>query len=355
MKLTNAATLFYILCVSTLIVGCSKQPGQEIKRTLLQFGTLIEITIYDAEPGLARKALDQLEQDFALYHATWTPWEASTLSRTNQLLETGGSFSVAPSLLPLIEQSKILSEKSQGLFNPAIGNLINLWQFHKHDDPEIRPPENELISELVRQHPSMDDLQLNGIKLQSRNTATQLNFGAFAKGYAIDLSMDFMNSNGINNVVINAGGDLSVSGTHGNRPWEIGIRHPRDNGSGNNGIIAWLEAYDKESIFTSGDYERYYIYQGQRYHHILDPRTGYPAKGTASVTVIHDNAGTADAAATALFIAGTERWLEVARNMGIKYVMLIDTEGNIYMNPNMEKRVHFQKDAIHNILLSEPL
>lgn len=342
--------LIFVFWFSVFISGCSHDIEPEIKRTLFQFGTLIEITLYDVEPALARKALDQLEKDFTQYHAAWTPWEASPLSRTNQLLETGGNFGVAPSILPLIKQSKVLSEQSQGLFNPAIGKLIRLWQFHKHDDPEIKPPEKQLITKLVAQHPSMRNLQLEGIKLHSNNPSTQLNFGAFAKGYAIDLSMEYLHTIGIKNAVINAGGDLRVSGNHGNRPWEIGIRHPRQEG-----VIGWLKARGNESIFTSGDYERFYIYEDQRYHHILDPRTGYPAKGTASVTVIHNNAGVADAAATALFIAGPEQWMDIARNMGIQYVMLIDTNDTIHMNPKMAERVHLQENNTFNVLVSEPL
>ncbi len=344
------AGLIIFIGFSISIAGCTQETPTEAKRTVLKFGTLIEITLFGVEPELAEQALNQLEKDFTQYHAAWTPWQASPLSRTNQLLKTGGSFSAPPSMLPLIEQSKILSEQSQGLFNPAIGKLIRLWQFHKHDEPDIKPPKKELITELVKQQPSMDDLQLQGIKLYSKNPATELNFGAFAKGYAIDLSMEYLHGLGIKNAVINAGGDLSVSGQHGHRPWEIGIRHPRENG-----VIAWLNAENNESIFTSGDYERFYIYKEQRYHHILDPRTGYPATGTTSVTVIHDNAGVADAAATALFIAGPRRWAGIARNMGIKYVMLIDTQGTIHMNPKMAERIHLRQNHGFKILLSEPL
>lgn len=340
----------FVFWLSVLIAGCSHDTEPESRRTLLKFGTLIEITLYDTEPALAKTALDQLEKDFTRYHAAWTPWEASPLSKTNQLLQTDSSFSVSPSILPLIKQSKLLSEKSQGLFNPAIGQLIRLWQFHKHDDPDIKPPERELINNLVKQQPSMEDLQLQGIKLHSKNPSTELNFGAFAKGYAIDLSMDYLHSLGIKNAVINAGGDLRVSGQHGNRPWEIGIRNPRGEG-----VIGWLNAQHNESIFTSGDYERFYIYKGQRYHHILNPETGYPASGTSSVTVIHHNAGIADAAATALFIAGPQRWQDIAKSMGIKYVMLVDTKGNIHMNPAMEKRIHLQKNHGFNIITSDPL
>ena len=150
--------------------------------------------------------------------------------------------------------------------------------------------------------------------------------------------------------MINAGGDLRVIGQHGERPWRIGIRHPRKDG-----VIAWLDAEANESIFTSGDYERYYIHDGKRYHHILDPRTGYPAAGAISVTVIHQNAGIADAAATALFVAGAEHWHEIARAMDIKYVMLIDTNLRVHMNPAMQKRIHMVNSETSPMVISQPL
>lgn len=196
----------------------------------------------------------------------------------------------------------------------------------------------------------MSDLKLEGKRLQSANTAVDLNFGAFAKGYAIDLSMAYLRDKGIANAVINAGGDLSVIGLHGERPWKIGIRHPRKEG-----VIAWLEARDGESIFTSGDYERYYIYEGRRYHHILDPRTGYPTSDISSVTVITENAGLADAAATALLIAGHDKWQAIARSLSIDSIMLIDTQGTIHLTPKMAQRIHIEESADFNIVLSEPL
>jgi len=162
--------------------------------------------------------------------------------------------------------------------------------------------------------------------------------------------MTYLQSQGIANAVINAGGDLRVIGQHGERPWRIGIRHPR-----RDGVIAWIDAKTDESIFTSGDYERFYIHDDKRYHHILDPRTGYPAAGATSVTVIHVDAGLADAAATALFVAGPDRWHEIAHAMGVKYVMLIDAEGRIHMNPAMQKRVHLTNAKTSHIVLSQPL
>ena len=339
-----------LLAVLCLAAACGNNRSGEYKHTVFAFGTLIEITLYDTTEARAHAAFDRLEKDFHAYHASWTPWEASDLSRINESIRSGSSVTVPPQVFPLITISAVLFDSSQGLFNPAIGNLINLWQMHRHEEPDISPPDAADIARVVGQKPAMSDIEINGTTLTSSNRAVQLSFGAFAKGYAIDRSMDYLRSQGIAHAVINAGGDLSVMGRHGERAWRIGIRHPRDEG-----VIAWLDAENDESIFTSGDYERYYFHDGRRYHHILDPRTGYPARGTASVTVIHDNAGVADAAATALFVAGPEGWHAIASSMGIKYVMLIGSDGRIYMNPAMQRRIHLADPETSRIVLSEPL
>lgn len=332
-----------------LLAGCSRN-GQEYHHSSLQFGTLIDITLYDVEPELAQQAFEQLDRDFEFYHNTWTPWAASSLSRVNLLLPSGASFSIGPSLIPLIEQSRELAEKTEHLFNPAIGHLINLWQFHKHDEPDIQPPDEAAIQKLVQQNPKMSDLKLAGIKLSSSNPAVQLNFGAFAKGYAIDQSMAYLKSLGIKHAIINTGGDLKAIGSHGHRPWRIGIRHPR-----NNDVIASIETQGEESVFTSGDYERFYIHNNQRYHHILDPRTGYPARGCQSVTVIHHDSALADAAATALFVAGADQWWQIAKNLGLKQVMLIAGNGDIHLSPDMKKRILLNRPDQATIIVSPAL
>ena len=336
--------------INLLATSCADNRDAEYKRTLFVFGTLIEITLFDTTESDADAAFDHLERRFHAYHASWTPWEKSDLSDINAAFRAGRSVTGTPDVVPLIAISSELYASSKGLFNPAIGNLINLWQMHRHDEPGISPPAASDIAELVRQDPTMSDVSIQGMTLSSRNPGVQLSLGAFAKGYAIDLAMQYLQSQGIHHAVINAGGDLSVIGQRGQRPWRIGVRHPREND-----VLAWLEAEDGESVFTSGDYERYYFHDGERYHHILDPRTGYPAHGTASATVIHHDAGLADAAATALFVAGPDHWFEIARSMGIKYVMLVDTEGQIHLNPAMQRRIHLTNPKTSHIVLSEPL
>ena len=331
--------------------SCSNSASTEFRHTIFAFGTLIEITLLDTTETKANTAFDHLERNFHDYHASWTPWETdSDLSQINQSIQAGRRVSAPQQVLPLIIASKQLYEESNGLFNPAIGNLINLWQMHRHDESDISPPNAAAIGKLVKQDPDMSDIHIDGTSIESHNPGVQLSLGAFAKGYAIDLAMEYLQSQGIENAVINAGGDLRAIGQHGERPWRIGIRHPREDS-----VIAWLDAKANESIFTSGDYERFYMHDGKRYHHILDPRTGYPATDSISVTVIHHDAGIADAAATALFVAGPEHWYEIARSMNIKYVMLIDAGFRIHMNPAMLKRINLVNSETFHIVLSQPL
>jgi len=343
-------TLFFS-CMAALIAlsGCNKTP-QEYQHSSLQFGTLIDITLYDITAEQASEAFQKLDEDFTYLHIAWSPWETGSLRRTNGLIATERAFTAGPSVLPLIEKSLDLSEKTNQLYNPAIGKLINLWQFHKYEDPDIQPPDDSEIRALLALKPQLTDLKMDGIKMRSTNKNVALNFGAFAKGYAIDLEMQRLKSMGIKHAIINAGGDLKAIGSHGDRPWNIAIKHPRKDT-----WLAQLETRGEESVFTSGDYERYYHYQGKRYHHILDPRTGYPASGTQSVTVLHTDSGLADAAATALFVAGPELWREIAKKLQLKQVMLIDASGTIHITPAMKKRLVFNPEIETTIITTAPL
>jgi len=331
-------TPILVALITLLPAGCEQQE-QVITTKFLAFGTLIDLSIAGVSREQAEKATTAIEKDFAWMHKSWHAWDPGPLGRTNRLISEGVTFATPPSVLELIKQGIQLSIESDHLFNPAIGNLIDAWGFHSDDPAGHRPPDPEKLAELLQQNPRMTDLVLDGINLHSTNASVKLDFGAFGKGFGIDLAIDHLRQLGIKSAIINAGGDLRAIGSPMGRPWKIAIRHPSGTG-----VLASLEVSSDESVFTSGDYERNFNWKGKRYHHIIDPRTGYPAVGTKSVTVIHPNAATADAAATALFVAGPDNWYRIAKKMGIKYVLLIDSENKVYMNPAMKKRVSFVTD-----------
>jgi WD40 repeat protein len=152
---------------------------------------------------------------------------------------------------------------------------------------------------------------------------------------------------GIKNAIINLGGDLKAIGKKGKKNWFVGIRHPSGTG-----VLAAVAINDGESVMTSGNYERYYENKSKRYSHIIDPTTGKPATDFTSVTVIDTNGTLADAAATALTVAGKQDWHRIATQMGVKYVMLVDQAGTVYFTPAMAKRIQFQPDQLPKIVIS---
>lgn len=341
----------FLLFFLVIFAGCERQP-EVYHEQLLVFGTVVDVKLWGVEEQQGRQAVARLAEDFEYMHRTWHAWHPSALGRVNSLLASGEWFTWAPSVMPLIERGSELSQRSGGLFNPAIGKLITLWGFASDEPPTGPPPSSEAIHAILDQKPKMTDIQLQGLKMRGTNRALKLDFGAFAKGYAVDRAIEVLQELGIHNAVVNAGGDLRAIGRHGNRPWRVGIRHPRESG-----ILASVAVEGDESVFTSGDYERYFDWQGVRYDHIIDPRSGQPAQGLSSVTVFTAQADLADAAATALFVAGPKQqdWLPVARAMGIGGVMLVDDEGVVQMTPGIKQRIRFEQQTLPTIHISDAL
>lgn len=338
-----------LMCLSLCWLAACSPPDRMVHEQIYIFGTLVDITVHGVPEATARQAISAVSEDFRWMHRDWHAWKpGGALVALNQAIAAGRSQQVPDNVLPLLLQARELAHSSEGLFNPAIGSLIALWGFHSDELPSGPPPSKAAIQALVQANPSMDDLIIDGHTVSSRNPVVQLDFGGFAKGVAVDMAIQRLRSFGIENAIVNGGGDLRAIGDAGGRPWRIGIRHPQGHG-----VVASLETHVDESVFTSGNYERYHEYQGVRYPHIIDPRTGMPVQHIASSTVIHNDGAVADAAATALTVAGPDAWVRIARSMGLHEVMLVDENGTVYMTPKMAARIHFEGDKPEHIVLSE--
>ncbi len=338
---------FTAFCI-VLLCACSQPTNQPsvYEEQLYIFGTLIDISIQGETEDKARQAVTAIEQQFNAMHQQWHAWQPGRLADINQALANEKSIALLESEKKFIQKATELSINSGHLFNPAIGHLIGLWGFLS-DEHNKQPPKDSTIRELINFRPTMADLNFSNLQLSSKNPHVKLDFGGIAKGYAVDLAINKLKSLGIHNAIVNTGGDLRAIGSKGQQPWRIGIRHPRQTVP-----LAFIETQGDEAIFTSGDYERYFTYQEQRYHHIIDPQTGYPATGATSVTVISNNALLADTAATALLIAGPKQWQTIALAMGIDQVMLIDQKNTVHMTSKMAKRIHFMEEPIRQIVTS---
>ncbi|MDM8568340.1 FAD:protein FMN transferase [Thiotrichales bacterium HSG1] len=334
-----------IIFLIIFLTSCSKQIYQQ---QLYVFGTLVEIKIWGVNEQVANNVINIIAKDFQTMHYNWHPWQKGPLTDLNNAIANGQTWMVKDSsLLPMLKQAQQLYNQSDGLFNPAIGKLISLWGFHNDDlSKNFTVPSAKKINKLLS--PNMNDIKVNGRVISSQNSLVQLDFGAFAKGYAVDLAIKKLQQLGINNAIVNAGGNLKAIGKKGRQSWVIGVRHPSGKG-----VLAAITVHGEESIITSGDYERFHESEGKRYSHIIDPRNGRPTQELTSVTVIHKSGAVADAAATAIMIAGLESWHEIAKQMMVKFVMLIDKNETIYLNPAMQERVRFQ--AMPSIVVTETL
>ena len=326
--------LLAVLALAALLVtACRDEPASRHAEFYV-FGTLTGVTLWDVDEAQAQQAFAQLQETFQRMHRDWHAWQPGELVRINDAFARGEAAITSEDIVELVRRSQELERLTGSRFNPAIGALIALWGFHTSDYPIIGPPpEADEIEALLAARPSTLDIRIDGLQLTSDNPAVQLDFGAVAKGYAIDIACAQLRELGIENAIVNAGGDLRVIGSHGDRPWRIAVRAP------GGGIVGSLETGRDEAIFTSGNYERFRQEETRRYPHILDPRSGWPVEDLASVTVIADEGLLADAAATALIVAGRSGWREVAHSLGLDQVLMIDDSGKVWMTRPMAERI----------------
>ena len=316
--------LFSIMIVLLMLVLTSCQKQQTLfKQQYFIFGTIVEVLVWHDDKQIVNNALLDVETDLNKMHIQWHAWKKGDLNNINQALRTGQAYGLTSEQVVFINETKLLSQRSLGNFNPAIGELINLWGFHTDDYPILAPPPNDEDIQLFLQHlPTMDDIQINDKQISSKNPHIWLDYGGVAKGYAIDKAINILKQYNIENAIVNAGGDLRSIGSKGDKNWKVAIRKPNSTD-----VMAVINVTGDESIFTSGNYERYKEFDGKRYAHIIDPKTGYGVEEIVSVTVITENGTKADAAATALIVAGTKNWQQIITSMQLDQVLMIKADG----------------------------
>lgn len=322
------------------------QSEEVLSRQSFVFGTLVEVKIRTSDRDQAIDAINTLFSRFDKLHSNWHAWKPGAMTDTSAKLSQGEWFTPAASITPVLEYSQQLYRDSRGLFNPAMGRLVALWGFHADTLPD-KPPEKSAIDSILLDLPGMDDIEFNNGRVRGHHPHIVIDAGGMAKGYAVNMGIELLRRHGISNALLNAGGDLCGIGSRGDRAWRVGIRHPN-----RQGVLASIDLSDGECVFTSGDYERGYDYENHHYHHIIDPRTGYPADGAVSVTVLHPNGALADAASTALLVAGVDGWQEIAESMNIDKVLLVDHQGRLHMTAGMQKRVVIRDNPPQEIIIA---
>lgn len=301
------------------------------------FGTTVEVSIHGEPAARAAQLSALVFKEFERLHGKFHAWQPSQLTALNAAIARGDSYHGDAEMVDLLKAAAALAARADNTFNPAIGGLIRLWGFQTSDIRPVSPSAAE-IRRWVEANPRMSDLDFDGVRISSRNKAVMLDLGGYAKGYALDRAAALLRAQHVKAALINIGGNVLAIGQPGARPWRVGVQDPRGAG-----LLASVALRDNEAIGTSGDYQRYFMKDGKRRPHIIDPRSGQSVDRIASVTIITSggaDAGTrSDGLTKPLFLTGADGWQAMAARLGLEEVLLVDTERNVMLTPAMQARI----------------
>jgi thiamine biosynthesis lipoprotein len=301
-------------------------------------GTDLTLSAFTADEVAAERtfglALDELRRLEALM-TDW-PHEGQPPSDVLRINAAAGheAVKVADETFEVIAFSLDISRRSEGTFDVTYAAMRGLWKFDE-DMVKQLPPAAEIAKRrrLINWRDVILDKAAKTVKL--RRVGMRLGLGGIAKGYAVDRASAILRAQGLTDFMVQAGGDLYVSGQKGAANWMVGVRDPR---GGARDVIAKMPIKD-HAFSTAGDYERSFILGGKRYHHIIDPRTGYPATASREVTVFAPNAFLADGIDDAIFILGPKKGLALCAQFPGTAALIVDAKNKVWMSPELEGRL----------------
>ncbi len=293
---------------------------ERVERSLAVMGTDLQIAAEGPDRGALEKAIDAAEAEIRRVEDLMTDWRPSPLMELNEAAGEG-LHETPPELARLIARALDIGQLTEGAFDVTFASVGQLWRFKK--GREKLPAAEEVRAALTHVDYRRVTVELDNGRVDLP-LGMRIGLGGIAKGYGVDRAMSVLLEKGVQHAIVNAGGDLKVLGKKRGKLWEIAIRHPRDRER----AIALLKV-SNTCVVTSGDYERFFEVDGKRYHHIIDPRTGYPATGCMSATVVAPDAAFADALATALCVLGSERALALVSGLPRVEALVVDMEGRV--------------------------
>lgn len=332
--MTTTSRISSFVLLGTAIVACMPNQERFVEERSFAMATWVDVVFESTGDDSADAAiLHEIEAMLREYETDFYPWANGELARLNASFASAESIQVSRRMAELLRRAQSISRSADGYFEPGVGGLVELWGFHSTDAQPSDPGPQE-IQRWLDTASGIAEISIDNQRVTAQNRALKLDFGGIAKGAAVDEALALLRGHGIDNALVNAGGDLRVIGSRSGRSWRIGIKSPRTDG-----LLGYVELESGEAAFTSGDYERYMDAGGKRAHHILDSRTGYPAYHTQAVTVIAEEGLLADAAATAIFVAGPSDWRKIAHILGIESALRVDASGDVEMTDAMSARL----------------
>jgi thiamine biosynthesis lipoprotein len=327
-----------LLLIAATIASCTESPSPGaglVERAGASMGTELALTAWTSDEAGAVTAFETVFEEFDRLEKLMSSWlEDSDIQRLNAAAGKG-PVTVGAEVLRVLGIARQVSEWTEGKFDVTFGVMSGLWNFdyQNRDDAIPDPDELALRLPLVNYRDLSLDEQTGTAFLSREGMLASL--GGIGKGYAVDQAADILRRKGFKDFMIQFGGDLYVAGQPGDRQWRLGIRDPRGPADG---IFAAVDL--SESTFsTSGDYERFFIKDGRRYHHIIDPATGEPAQGTRSVTIATRSAAVADGLSTGVFILGPEAGMALIERLPGVEGVIVSADNEVLVSPGLDGRL----------------
>lgn len=299
--------------------------GAVVRVARPMMGTMLEVSVWATagdQPRAADAAHDALDLAAAI-EARISEWQPTSETSAVNAAAGNGMVTVGPDLRELVARSIEWARRSDGAFDIAGGPLFDLWEHARR--ARVLPAAAEI--EARRALVGFGHVRQDGPRIGLARAGMRLGFGAIGKGFVADRMARRLRESGFPSFVIDAGGDLVVGGSRGSVPWILGVRHPR-----RDTLLATLATTGDCAVATSGDYERFFVVDGVRYQHILDPSSGWPVRDVVSVTAVASNGTDADALATAVSVLGWERGLALAESVSGTAVLVVDRQGQVRLS-----------------------
>jgi len=319
----NQKILFSLFIVLLIFSNCeSDSQLHEVTRRKFALGTIVKITVLDTDKTEARKAIDQAFNEINRIGSLFYKGNPkSPIYRFNHSKQD--TLSLSEEIINWIFRSQKLARKTKGSFDITVGKIASLYTF---DQENFQPPKKKKVDSLLNyvgyRKIAVDTSRNIVIKKDQR---IKIITGGSAKGYAVDRAIKSLDTFKLAGALVSAGGDLRATPREDKKKWTVGIRHPRRKDA----ILGTIEI-EKGAVATSGDYEQFVDYNGKRYHHIISPKSGYPARASRSTTIIAPTAELADALSTGLFILGPEQGLQQIQEFSGCEALWVDSEGNYH-------------------------
>jgi thiamine biosynthesis lipoprotein len=322
-----------ILLPLLFLLACTSPRENIYRKSSTIMDTLVTITVVARTPQDAETAIDRGFEEIRRIEGLLSFWtDDSEIARVNRAAGAA-PVEVAPEALEIIERSLLVSEKTGGAFDATIGPVIRLWDFRKG----VMPDPGSLGEALRKVDYRRMSINRSDRTAHLGDERMSFDTGGIAKGYVADKAVGTLKALGISSGLVAIAGDIRAFGSKPDgSPWTIGIRNPRG-AEANDDVMATLELSD-EAVSTSGDYERFFMREGVRYHHILDPRTGYPARENISVTVVAPEAVFTDGFSTGVFVMGPEKGLQLLETLGYEGI-IVGHDGKMFLTKAMEERI----------------